>query len=172
MTQPNKLEKQANVIAHAIVELVEQTDGDVYYAKSKKALSPDAVETVTGQSSQPPGQKRPSGGRQGEIRTSFVGLLKQSRAEAVAPKGDPWRLRLERVRGKGDYDQIERVSTQTLLDLLEVPQRGRNAAVCRRLATLMRELGWTPIKARGTTQNGFRNQVRGWARDQSGQALL
>jgi hypothetical protein len=100
---------------------------DVYYAKSKKALSPDAVETVTGQSSQPPGQKRPSGGRQGEIRTSFVGLLKQSRAEAVAPKGDPWRLRLERIRGKVGYDAIERLSTQAAFDFLELPQRERNA---------------------------------------------
>ena len=102
---------------------------------------------------------------------SFISVLKEARSQAT-PKPDPWRLRLERVRGKVGYDQIERVSTQTLLDLLEVPQRGRNAAVCRRLATLMRELGWTPIKARGMTQNGFRNQVRGWARDQSGKALF
>jgi hypothetical protein len=143
----------------------------VYYAKSKKALSPDAVETVTGQSSQPPGQKRPSGGRQGEIRTSFVGLLKQSRAEAVA-QGDPWRLRLERIRGKVGYDAVERLSTQAVFDFLDVPQRGRNAGACRRLAKLMQELGWTPIKARGLTQSGFRDQVRGYARDRSGQALL
>jgi hypothetical protein len=102
---------------------------------------------------------------------SFVGLLKQTRKQATA-KPDPWRLRLERVRGKVGYDQIERVSTQTLLDLLEVPQRGRNAAACRQLAKLMRELGWTPIKARGLTQNGFRDQVRGYARDRSGQALF
>jgi hypothetical protein len=102
---------------------------------------------------------------------SFVGLLKQTRKQATA-KPDPWRLRLERARGKVGYDQIERVSTQTLLDLLEVPQSGRNAAACRRLATLMRELGWTPIKARGMTQNGFRDQVRGYARDRSGQALF
>ena len=102
---------------------------------------------------------------------SFIKELNEARSKATA-KLDPWRLRLERVRGKVGYDQIERVSTQTLLDLLEVPQRGRNAAVCRRLATLMRELGWTPIKARGMTQNGFRDQVRGYARDRSGQALL
>jgi hypothetical protein len=61
---------------------------------------------------------------------SFVGLLKQTRKQATA-KLDPWRLRLERVRGKVGYDQIERVSTQTLLDVLEVPERGRNAGVCR-----------------------------------------
>jgi hypothetical protein len=106
-----------------------------------------------------------------EERQSFVGLLKQTRKQATA-KPDPWRLRLERVRGKVGYDQIERVSTQTLLDLLEVPERGRNAGVCRRLAKLMRELGWTPIKARGMTQSGFKDQVRGYARDLSGQALL
>jgi hypothetical protein len=106
-----------------------------------------------------------------EERRSFVGLLKQTRNEA-ALKPDPWRLRLEGVRGKVGYDQIERVSTQTLLDLLEVPQRGRNAGTCRRLAKLMRELGWSPIKARGMTQNGFRDQVRGYARDRSGQALF
>jgi hypothetical protein len=106
-----------------------------------------------------------------EERRSFIGLLKQTRSEAAA-KPDPWRLRLERVRGKVGYDQIERVSTQTLLDLLEVPERGRNAGVCRRLAKLMRELGWTPIKARGLTPTGFKDQVRGYARDQSGQALF
>jgi hypothetical protein len=55
---------------------------------------------------------------------------------------------------------------------LEVPERGRNAGVCRRLAKLMRELGWTPIKARGMTQSGFKDQVRGWARDQSRKALF
>ena len=37
----------------------------------------------------------------------------------------PQGMRLERVRGKVDYDVLERVSTQTLLDMLEVPQRSR-----------------------------------------------
>jgi hypothetical protein len=102
---------------------------------------------------------------------SFVSLLKQTRKQATA-KPDPWRLRLERIRGKVGYDAIERISTQSIFDLLELPQRARNAAACRQLAKLMRELGWTPIKARGMTQNGFRYQVRGYARDRSGQALL
>ena len=102
---------------------------------------------------------------------SFIKMLKEARSQATA-KPDPWRLRLERIRGKVGYDAVERVSTQAVLDFLEVPQRGRNAAACRQLAKLMRELGWTPIKARGMTQNGFRDQVRGWARDQSGKALF
>jgi hypothetical protein len=102
---------------------------------------------------------------------SFISVLKEGRSQATA-KPDRWRLRLERLRGKVGYDAVERVSTQAVLDFLEVPQRGRNAATCRRLAKLMRELGWTPIKARGMTQNGFRDQVRGYARDQSGKALF
>jgi hypothetical protein len=103
---------------------------------------------------------------------SWISVLKQSRAEAVARKDDPWRLRLECIRGKVGYDGIERLSTQTLLDLLEVPQRGRSAGTCRRLAKVMRELGWTPIKARGLTRGGFRDQVRGWARDRRGSTLF
>jgi hypothetical protein len=35
--------------------------------------------------------------------------------------------------------------------LLEVPQENRQAGASRRLATLMKELGWTPINARGLT---------------------
>jgi hypothetical protein len=54
---------------------------------------------------------------------------------------------------------------RTLFDILEVPQRGRTAGACRRLAKLMRELGWSPIKARGLTPGGFRDQVRGYAKD-------
>jgi hypothetical protein len=94
----------------------------------------------------------------------FIELLRQSKMEALARSADPWRLRLERVRGKVGYDGVERVSTQDLFDCLEVPQRARNAGACRRLATLMRELGWTPVKARGMTKGGFRDQVRGYAR--------
>jgi hypothetical protein len=100
-----------------------------------------------------------------EQRMPWIEILKKSKAEAQARSGDPWRLRLERVRGKAGYDGVERVSTQNVFDFLEVPQGARTAGACRRLATLMRELGWTPVKARGMTQSGFRDQVRGYARD-------
>jgi hypothetical protein len=99
--------------------------------------------------------------------TSFVEKLKQTRSEAFARNADPWHLRLERVRGKIGDDGIERVSTQAVFDFLEVPQRSRTAGAYRRLAKLMRDLGWSPIKARGLTQSGFRDQVRGYARDKT-----
>ena len=65
-------------------------------------------------------------------------------------------------------DGIERISTQSLFDFLEVPQRNRNAAAARRLAKIMRELGWSPIKARGLTPGGFTDQVRGYGRTKAG----
>jgi hypothetical protein len=103
---------------------------------------------------------------------SFIDRLKQVRNEALARNADTWRLRLEGVRGKLGDDGIERVSTQTLFDLLEIPQRSRTAGACRRLAALMRDLAWHPIKARGLTQTGVRDQVRGWARDRRGLSLF
>jgi hypothetical protein len=39
-------------------------------------------------------------------------------------------------------DGIERVTTQTLFDVLEIPQRSRGTAACRRLAKLMSRLRW------------------------------
>jgi hypothetical protein len=104
--------------------------------------------------------------------TAFLEQLKQTRERVRASNADTWRLRLDGVCGKVGYDEIERVGTQMLFDLLQLPQRARNAGACRRLAKLMRELGWSPIKARGLSQNGFRDQVRGWARDRSGKTLF
>ena len=56
-------------------------------------------------------------------------------------------------------------TTQALFDDLEVPQRGRNAGACRHLAKLMRELVGRSMKTRSLAQSGFRDQVRGYARD-------
>ena len=58
---------------------------------------------------------------------SWLGELHELQAEMGERNVDPWRLPLERVRGKIDYDGLERVSSQTLLDILEVPQRSRRA---------------------------------------------
>ncbi len=103
---------------------------------------------------------------------SFIGKLQQKRDELRAQQADPWYIRLERVRGKLGDDNVERLSTQTAFDFLEIPQRGRTAAACRRLAKIMRELGWTAVKARGLTPGGFKDQVRGYARDTDRRAML
>ena len=102
---------------------------------------------------------------------SFLAKVEQARAEIAAPV-DPWRLRLERVRGKIDYDGLERVTSQTILDLLEVPQRNRRAGVFRRVASIMAELGWTPVRVRDLTGRGYKEQVRGYYRDARDQQRL
>jgi hypothetical protein len=83
----------------------------------------------------------------------------------VADTADPWRLTLERVRGKVDfYDRLERIGSQTLLDLLEVPQRNRTAGTFRRLGKVMAELGWTAVRVRDLTRGGYLEKVRGYCR--------
>jgi hypothetical protein len=73
---------------------------------------------------------------------------------------------LQRVGGKVDfYDRLERISSQTLLDLLEVPQRNRTAGTFRRLSKVMAELGWTAVRLRDLTRGGCKEQVRGYCRD-------
>lgn len=103
---------------------------------------------------------------------SFVSRLQQKRDELRAQQADPWYIRLEGARGKLGDDDVERISSQTLFDLLQVPQRGRNAAAGRRLAKIMRELGWSAVKARGLTPGGFKDQVRGYARVKDGSFML
>ena len=95
---------------------------------------------------------------------SLLGRLQEAKVK-MAEGSDPWRLRLERLRGKIGDDGIERIASQAVFDVLEIPQRARGAGAGRRLAKLMRELGWRPIKARGLNQRGLLEQIRGYARD-------
>jgi hypothetical protein len=95
---------------------------------------------------------------------SFLERLRAAQAETAQPV-DPWRLRLERVRGTTGFDGLERISSQKLLDILEVEQRKRTAGSYRHLARLMTELGWTAVRVRDLTRGGYRESVRGYARD-------
>jgi hypothetical protein len=102
---------------------------------------------------------------------SLLGQLKTARAEIECP-ADPWLAPLQRVRGKVEFDGLERVSSQSLLDLLEVPQRSRTAGTYRRLAKVMAALGWTAVRVRDLTRGGYKEQVRGYCRTpQSAQAV-
>jgi hypothetical protein len=99
-----------------------------------------------------------------EVKVSFLAKLRAAEAESVPQDTDSWRLRLERLRGKVDFDGMERISTQALLDVLEVPQRERTAGAYRHLAKLMGELGWTAVRVRDLTRGGYKEQVRGYVR--------
>ena len=102
---------------------------------------------------------------------TFLSKLHEAAVDARKRSDDPWRARLQGVKGKLGDDGVERVATQAVFDLLNVPQRNRGAGQCRRLAKLMRELGWSPIKARGLNQRGLLEQIRGYARDRRGSPL-
>jgi len=96
---------------------------------------------------------------------SFPERMQAAAAELEAHEHvDPWRLRLQRVRGTTGFDGLERISTQTLLDILEVPQRQRTAGAYRHLASLMSEFGWTAVRVRDLTRGGYKEQVRGYVR--------
>ena len=68
------------------------------------------------------------------------------------------------MHGKIGDDGIERVTTQMLFDILEVPSTQSGTGACRRLAKLMPELGWMAVRVRGLTRGGYLEQVRGYCR--------
>jgi hypothetical protein len=96
-----------------------------------------------------------------------MSLLEKLRAESLEVERpvDAWLAPLQRVRGKIEFDGQERVSSQTVLDVLEVAQRSRTAGTYRRLAKLMAELGWTAVRVRDLTRGGYKEQVRGYVPD-------
>src|SRR5262249_4449534 len=102
---------------------------------------------------------------------SWVTRMGEAQAEMAARNADPWRLRLERLRGKVGDDNVERVGTPGSFHVLEVQQRNRGAGACKRLARLMRELRWSPIRVRGLNQRGLLEQIRGYAREPRGSSL-
>jgi hypothetical protein len=97
---------------------------------------------------------------------SFLEKLEHAKGEVIVRDADPWRARLEHLHGQIGDDGVERVTTQIVLDVLEVPQRSRRSGTYRRLAKLMAELGWTALRVRGVTRGGYLEQVRGFARFQ------
>ena len=89
---------------------------------------------------------------------SIMGKLAQARAQLETQGQDPWHLKVEAaVRGK------DAISTAALLDLLRVPA---STSTARRLAAVMRNLHFIPIKSRRLMPGGRAGNTvtRGWAR--------
>jgi hypothetical protein len=101
--------------------------------------------------------------RDPEMLRRVLAKLRAAQTEATQAV-DPWRLRLERVRGTVGFDGLERISTQTVMDVLDVPQRQRTAGAYRHLAKIMSDLGWTAVRVRDITRGGYKEQVRGYVR--------
>jgi hypothetical protein len=72
-------------------------------------------------------------------------------------------LSLEGLRGVVGDDGVERLTTQAVLDVLQVPQRSRRRGVYVRLAKLMTDLGWTAVRVRGMTRAAIWSRFGGFA---------
>jgi hypothetical protein len=88
---------------------------------------------------------------------AWIEKLRHAQAELVERDTDPLRGKVEAaVRG------MEAVSTVALLDLLGLPKTTGNG---RRIAPIMRTLGFVPIKSRRLMPGGWSDTVtRGWTR--------
>jgi hypothetical protein len=89
---------------------------------------------------------------------SLLGQLAEARAELDARHEDPWRSKVEAA-----VRDMDIISTAALLDLLRVPA---TTATARRLAAIMRNLQFIPIKSRRLMPGGRAGNTvtRGWAR--------
>jgi hypothetical protein len=99
---------------------------------------------------------------------SFSEILRDS-AEAGrnSTAQDSWEPALRRLKGRIGHDGVERVATNDVFDLLEVPMRRRPSETIR-LSRVMRSLGWSNIRARGLNPGSYRDRVRGYAREVPG----
>lgn len=97
-------------------------------------------------------------------KPSFVEMLRTSAMRAKNKEDDPWKAALRRVPGRIGHDGVERISTNELFDVLEMPMRRRPSQTVR-LSRVMRSLGWSNIRARGLNPGSYRDRVRGFARE-------
>lgn len=70
---------------------------------------------------------------------------------------DPWQEKLATVRGKAVGDVVRAYTTELLGDVLGIPLERQHNGHAKRLAAIMRELGWEPgkFKVEGRTVRGF-----------------
>jgi hypothetical protein len=93
---------------------------------------------------------------------SFVEHLR-IRRQTITPS-DPWTAPLRNVRGQIGHDGVERIATDAVFELLDLPRLKRTPKAAKRLRRLMVEIGWVPIRARHVTSRGRAARVRGYAR--------
>lgn len=96
---------------------------------------------------------------------AWLDKLREAGQQLEKPYIDPWQRTLERA-----LQGVEAMSTPALLDLLDARPTTANA---RRLAAVMRQLRFVPIKSRRLEPGGIRDTIaRGWARPVRGQSPL
>jgi hypothetical protein len=89
--------------------------------------------------------------------------IEAARRDAAPPPRvpDPWEALLLKVQGEF-HDSFERVPTHVVFDYLGLRRSARNSGTARRLARVMRHLGWET--ARWRPFPGTHQRVRGFQR--------
>lgn len=102
-------------------------------------------------------------------RPSWLQLVHEIRADVQArhpssssSQPDPWQAHLTALQGQVHKDGIERVATSVAFDHLGLPRPERTSAAARRLARVMRRLGWE--RSRYRVARGSFQRVRGFQR--------
>src|SRR4030088_330779 len=93
-----------------------------------------------------------------EVQMALLAKLREARAELEAHHEDAWHKKVEAA-----VLEREAISTAALLDLLRAPA---TTGTARRLAAVMRSLGFIPMKSRRFMPGGRAGNTvtRGWAR--------
>jgi hypothetical protein len=96
---------------------------------------------------------------------AWIDRLREAGEQVDQPYVDPWQRILERA-----LQGLEAASTTAIMDMVGVRPTSANA---RRLAPIMRQLGFIPIKSRRLLPGGFKDNVtRGWAKPIRGSSPL
>jgi hypothetical protein len=105
---------------------------------------------------------------------SFVSRLRAAKAlqrtqreaqSKLQDTDDLWLDTLAAVNGELSKDGTEYITSQLLLEILQVPLNERTAGTYRHIAGLMVSLGWQPVRVFGLNARGSMDQIRGYARD-------
>lgn len=95
--------------------------------------------------------------------TPHLSFLERLHRQAISPD-DPWSVILDTIKGREGRDRVERISTEMIFELLDVPPFARNARLAERVRGLMVRRGWIPVRSRHPTGKGHAARVRGYAR--------
>jgi hypothetical protein len=88
---------------------------------------------------------------------SFIEEIRRAHTRLAQQRADPLRSQVETV-----VQGMDTISTNALLQLIGLPKTSGNG---RRIAKVMRAMGFIPLKSRRLAPGGFRDTVtRGWAR--------
>src|SRR5947209_5887399 len=97
---------------------------------------------------------------------TFLGKLRaldaeaKARAQAEEEKVDPWLEKLTGLKGEINSRGDEQISSEAILNILEISQRERHTGAHRRISNFMKGLGWQSARIVG--HDG--RQVRGYVR--------